>query len=348
MLFSPFTIRGLTLKNRIVMSPMVSYSADAEGRATDWHLVHVGARAVGGVGLIIMEATEVEPRGALGIRDLGIWSDDHIAPLARVVDFAHSWGASIGIQINHGGRKAWQNDKGHGPLPMVAPSPLPIDAGWQTPEPLDLNGIQAVVEAFRDGARRARAAGFDVLEIHAAHGYLLHGFLSPLSNERTDGYGGSPKSRMRIHFEVIEAVRSVWPEDRPFFYRVSCTEWVPGGLQPADLVPLAQNAHLLGVDVIDCSSGGGLPATIPVGPGYQVPFAAEIRAKTGIPTAAVGMITEPVQAETILRADQADLIFIGRQLLREPHWPLRAARTLGVDMPWPMPYQRAKEPIARA
>jgi len=351
-LFAPLALRSVTLRNRIGMSPMCQYSA-VDGRVGDWHLVHYGARAVGGVGLVIVEAAGVEARGRISAADVGIWEDGQVEPLARVARLVAENGAVPGIQLAHAGRKAstrapW--DQGGAPrLPAdggwipVAPSPLPFAEGHARPEPLDEAGIAGVVRAFADAARRALDAGFQVAEIHAAHGYLLHEFLSPLSNHRDDRYGGSLENRTRIVREVVEAVRRAWPDRLPLFLRISCTDWTEGGWDLPQAVELARMVRSLGVDVIDCSSGGNVAtARIPAGPGYQVPFAEGIRRDAAIATAAVGMITSPVQAETVIRSGQADLVLLARELLRDPQFPLRAARELGVEGPWPRQYLRAK------
>ncbi len=351
-LFSPLELRSVTLRNRIGMSPMCQYSA-VDGRVGDWHVVHYGARAVGGVGLVLVEASGVEARGRISAADVGIWEDDQVEPLARVVRVVSENGAVPGIQLAHAGRKAsvrapW--DQGGAPRSPadggwvpVAPSALPFADGHPRPEPLDEAGIAGVVRAFADGARRALEAGFQVVEIHAAHGYLLHEFLSPLSNQRTDRYGGSLENRTRIVREVVEAVRRVWPDRLPLLLRVSCTDWTPGGWDLPQTVELARMVRSLGVDVIDCSSGGNVAtARIPAGAGYQVPFAEGVRRDAAIATAAVGMITSPAQAETVIRSGQADLVLLARELLRDPHFPLRAARELGAEGPWPRQYLRAK------
>ncbi len=351
-LFSPLTLRSITLRNRIGMSPMCQYSA-VDGRVGDWHLVHYGARAVGGVGLVIVEAAGVEARGRISAADVGIWEDGQVEPLAHVARFVASHGAVPAIQLAHAGRKAsvrapW--DLGGTPrLPVdggwvpVAPSPIPFADGHAVPVALDEPGIAGVVRAFADGARRAMDAGFQAVEIHAAHGYLLHEFLSPLSNHRTDRYGGSFENRTRIVREVVEAVRHAWPDRLPLLLRVSCTDWTEGGWDLAQTIELARQVRALGVDLVDCSSGGNVAtARIPAGPGYQVPFAESIRRDAGVATAAVGLITSPVQAETVIRSGQADLVLLARELLRDPEFPLRAARELGVDGPWPIQYLRAR------
>ncbi|WP_257311343.1 NADH:flavin oxidoreductase/NADH oxidase [Geothrix fuzhouensis] len=349
-LFQPLPLRGLTLPNRIAVSPMCQYQAQ-DGLANDWHLVHLGGLAQGGAGLVFTEATAVVPEGRISPDDLGLWDDDQAEVLARIVHFIASQGAVPGIQLAHAGRKAsnpapW---KGSGSLPPAsggwtpeAPSALPFDAGWTVPTALDEPGILAIIEAFMDAARRAVAAGFRVIEVHAAHGYLLHQFLSPLSNHRTDAYGGSFENRTRLVREVVGALRNILPEELPLFARISATDWVEGGWTLDESVTLAKELKDLGVDLVDCSSGGLVPrANIPLGPGYQVPFAARIRAEAGLLTGAVGLITGAEQAEQILTEESADMILLGRELLRDPRWPLHAAQALGVDVPWPASYLRA-------
>lgn len=350
-LFTPLTIRDVTFRNRIAVSPMCQYSSE-DGFASDWHLVHLGSRAVGGAGLVIAEATAVEPRGRISPNDLGIWDDAHIEGLARVTRFVEAHGAVAGIQLAHAGRKAgvrrpWEGGRpltpAEGGWPVVGPSPLPFAEGYPVPEALDADGIRGIVEAFAQAARRALAAGFRVVELHAAHGYLLHEFLSPLANRRTDAYGGSFENRTRLVREVVEAVRRHWPERYPLFVRISATDWIDGGWDLEQSVELARMLKPLGVDLIDCSSGGVAPgAAIPVGPGYQTPLAAEIRRRAGVLTGAVGLITAPEQADHIVRTGQADLVLLGREMLRDPYWPLRAAHQLGQDGPWPVQYLRAK------
>ncbi len=343
-LFDPITFRGLTLKNRIVMSPMCQYSAGPDALANDWHFVHYGSRAVGGVGLIVVEATAVESRGRISDADLGLYRDDHVAPLARIVEFCHAHGVPVGIQLGHAGRKAWSPNQGVGPEPAVAPSAIPFAEGWPVPQELAAADVPRIVDAFVAAARRAQRAGFDLIEIHAAHGYLLNQFLSPLSNRRTDGYGGDLAGRMRLLLEVVEAVRSAWPADRPLWVRLSAVDWAPGGITLEDTVAVARALRERGVDLVDCSSGGVVvpPEPIPQGPGYQTAFAAEVRRRAGVATGAVGLITEPAQADHIIRTGQADMVLLARQLLREPYWPLRAARELGVEVPWPRQYLRAR------
>jgi 2,4-dienoyl-CoA reductase-like NADH-dependent reductase (Old Yellow Enzyme family) len=319
------------------------YMAGEDAVATDFHLVHLGARALGGVGLIITEATAVESRGRISPNDLGLYADRHIPALARVVEFAHSHGARICTQLAHAGRKAWSPTKGNGPEQSVAPSALAFDQDWLAPRALTLGETDAIVAAFGHAAERAHAAGFDAVEIHAAHGYLIHEFLSPLANQRADDYGGSPEKRMRFLLSVFAAVRSAWPQEKPILVRLSCTDWVEGGLTIEDVVRVARVLKERGADLLDCSSGGMSPLqTIALGPGYQVPFAERVRRDAGIATGAVGLVTSPETADEIIRNGRADLLLLGRELLRDPHWPLRAARQLGVDVAWPAPYQRAR------
>jgi 2,4-dienoyl-CoA reductase-like NADH-dependent reductase (Old Yellow Enzyme family) len=353
-LFAPLRLRGLTLRNRIVVSPMCQYSS-VDGHANDWHFVHLGSRAVGGAGLVMTEAAAIEPGGRISPQDLGFWSDEHARGLARVVRFIQEQGAAAGIQIAHAGRKAstarpWEggrpleaDGKAGGWRPVVGPSPIPFAEGYPVPEPLDRAGIAALLRACTDAASRAVAAGFQVVEIHAAHGYLLHEFYSPLSNRREDEYGGSFENRTRLVREVVQAVRAGWPEDRPLLIRISATDWVEGGWTLEDSVALVRQIAPLGVDLVDCSSGGNVSgARIPVGPGFQTGLAARIRAETGVPTGTVGLITAPEQADHAVRTGQADLVVLARALLRDPYWPLRAARALGQEGPWPPQYLRAK------
>ncbi len=349
-LFTPLTIGSVTLRNRIGMSPMCQYSA-VDGFPTDWHLMHLGARAAGGVGLVILEATAVAPEGRISPFDLGIWRDEHIEPLARLVRLIEDLGAVAGIQLAHAGRKAsvgrpWEGGKPIAPdaggWPVVGPTAEPFGRGYPTPTPLDDTGLAQVVADFAAATRRARAAGFRWVEIHAAHGYLLHNFLSPLGNDRRDAYGGDLRGRARLLLDVTAAVRAQWPTDLPLAVRLSCSDWTPEGLTIADTVEVARWLGEQGVDLIDCSSGGIAPGiTIPVGEGYQVPFATQIRREAQIATAAVGMITRPEHADAIVRNGDADLVLLGRELLRDPHWPLRAARALGHELPPPPQYQRA-------
>ena len=342
-LFSPLSLRSLTLRNRIALSPMCMYSALLDGKATDWHMAHYHARAIGGAGLLITEATAVEPRGRISMGDLGLWDDSQIEPMTRIVQLVQAEGAAIGVQLAHAGRKAWSADLGEGPEMPVAPSALPFGASWKTPQALTEGEMDQIVAVWQAAAARAQMAGFDVIELHAAHGYLNHQFLSPTANHRTDDYGGSLANRMRFTLRVTEAVRQVWPEELPLFVRVSATDWVDGGLDPDEIVILTRELKLRGVDLVDCSSGGATPDRPPmIGPGYQVPFAEKIRREAGIATAAVGLITTPELADEIVRNGRADVVALGRELLRHPYWPLKAARVLGHSVTWPDQYRRAR------
>lgn len=352
-LFTPFTLRDITLRNRIAISPMCEYSS-TDGFANDWHLVHLGSRAVGGAGLVFTEATAVTADGRISPDDLGIWKDAHVDFLSRITTFIAEQGAAPGIQLAHAGRKAstaapWKGNKpvdaAHGGWsPIVAPSAIPFDDGYQTPVALEIARIQDIVRAFASAARRSLAAGFQVVEIHGAHGYLIHEFLSPLSNTRMDAYGGSFENRTRFLREIIAAVRAVWPERLPLFLRISATDWTDGGWDIAQSVELARMVAPLGVDLIDCSSGGNVPRVrIPVEPGYQVPFAARVRHVAKIATGAVGLITEAAQADEIVRTGKADIVLLARAALRDPYFPLHAARRLGAEIRWPNQYLRAKD-----
>ena len=350
-LFDPLNIRDITFANRVFVSPMCEYSS-TDGYVSDWHFVHLGSRAVGGAGLVLTEATAVLPEGRISPQDLGTWMDDHVEPLARIVRFISEQGSVAGMQLAHAGRKAstYRPWEGHGAIPqskggwnnVVAPSAVPFADNYPMPQALSIDGIKNIVSAFAAAARRACEAGFRVVEIHAAHGYLIHEFLSPLSNQRIDSYGGSFENRIRILREIVTAVRDSWPERAPLFVRISATDWIEGGWDIQQSVELACQLVKLGVDLIDCSSGGNaLQAKIPVAPGYQTPFAEQIRREANILTGAVGMITSPIQAENILVAGQADAIIIAREFLRDPYWPLRAARELGQPIAWPVQYLRA-------
>jgi 2,4-dienoyl-CoA reductase-like NADH-dependent reductase (Old Yellow Enzyme family) len=350
-LFDPLAIRDLTFANRVFVSPMCQYSSD-DGYANDWHFVHLGSRAVGGAGLVMTEATAVLPEGRISPQDLGIWDDGHIEMLGRIVSFIHDQGSIAGMQLAHAGRKAstrrpWEgqgaiSEANGGWTKVVAPSALTFAETYPMPQALTTDGIQEVIAAFAAAARRACQAGFRVIEIHAAHGYLIHEFLSPLSNRREDNYGGSFENRTRLCREVVAAVRSAWPKELPLFLRISATDWVEGGWDIDESVKLASDLKPKGVDLIDCSSGGNVPhAKIPVGAGYQTAFAERIRRQTGIMTGAVGMITSPVQAEHIIRTEQADAVIMAREFLRDPYWPLRAARELEQSIAWPVQYLRA-------
>ncbi len=351
-LFQPLAIRGITLKNRLVVSPMCEYSSE-DGFANDWHLVHLGSRAVGGAGLVFTEATAVSPEGRISPSDLGIWKNEHIAPLQRITRFIEQQGAVAGIQLAHAGRKAstaipWKGNAvlspQEGGWQVLGPSAIPFSEKYGMPQPLSLAQVQQVIADFKAAAARALEAGFKVAEIHAAHGYLVHEFLSPISNQRTDEYGGSFENRIRLLCEIVTAVREVWPAGYPLFVRISATDWVEGGWTAEDSIRLAGRLKELEVDVMDCSSGGNvLKAQIPVGPLYQLPFAAAIRKAAGIRTGAVGLITTAQQAENIIAEEQADLVFMARELLRNPYFPLQAAHELGYsDMQWPVQYERAK------
>jgi 2,4-dienoyl-CoA reductase-like NADH-dependent reductase (Old Yellow Enzyme family) len=349
-LLTPLTMRGLILRNRIAVSPMCQYSCD-DGFFNDWHLVHLGSRAVGGAGLVFTEASAVEAAGRISPQDAGIWKDEHIEFLTRITRFVHAQGAIAGIQLAHAGRKAsvqrpWEGGApvraGEGGWQTVGPSGLPFRDGDPAPHALSIPEIGSLVAAFAAAAQRALAAGFRVVEIHGAHGYLIHEFCSPVSNRRTDEYGGSLANRMRFGLEVAAAVRRVWPEGLPVFYRMSATDWVEGGWSAGDSVELSRGLKAAGVDLVDCSSGGNSPhQQIPLGPGYQVPFAERIRREAGILTGAVGMITTPEQAESIVGGGQADMVLLAREFLRDPYFALHAAGTLGEKPAAPVQYARA-------
>lgn len=351
-LFAPLRLRGVSCRNRVFVSPMCQYSC-ANGLANEWHLVHLGSRAAGGAGLVVAEATAVEPEGRISPQDAGLWSEAHAQAWAPVARFVRAQGAVAGLQLAHAGRKAstaapWDGGRAVGPASggwtPVAPSPLPFDDGWPTPRELALAEIAALVERFARSAALALEAGFECVELHFAHGYLVHEFLSPLSNRRGDAYGGSFEGRTRLAREIARAVRRVWPERLPLFARVSATDWAEGGWDLAQTVELARGLKSDGVDLIDCSSGGLVPrAKVAVGPGYQVPFAEAVRREAGIATGAVGLVTRPAQAEEIVASGRADAVLLARELLRDPHWPLRAAQELGVDGPWPKQYLRARD-----
>jgi 2,4-dienoyl-CoA reductase-like NADH-dependent reductase (Old Yellow Enzyme family) len=356
-LFDPLPIRSLTLANRIVVSPMCQYSS-VDGFSNDWHVVHLGSRAVGGAALVMTEASGVTPDGRISPQDLGVYDDGHVPGLARIVRFVHAQKALAGIQLAHAGRKGstrrpWEPPgtvtPENGGWEPVGPTNEPFADNYPVPRPLRLDEIPGVVDAFRAAARRALAAGFDVAEIHAAHGYLIHEFYSPLVNTRTDAYGGSYDNRVRLCLEVAEAVRGVWPPHLPLFVRISSTDWKERGWDLDQSVELARRLRDRGVDLVDCSSGGAVAdQQIVVGPGYQVPFAERIRRDAGIATGAVGMITEAGQADAIIRGGQADLVLLARELLRDPYWPLHAADTLGHVVPWPAQYLRAAHRTAPA
>jgi 2,4-dienoyl-CoA reductase-like NADH-dependent reductase (Old Yellow Enzyme family) len=350
-LFSPFTIRGVTFKNRVFVSPMCQYSSD-DGLPTDWHLVHLGSRAVGGAALVIVEATAVTPVGRISPGDSGLWSPAHATAFRRITKFIKENHSVPGVQLAHAGRKASTDApwRGGRPLPAgehdwqpIAPSPIPFDSGYPIPREMTAADIEQLIEDFATATRLAIDAGFEVIELHMAHGYLLHEFLSPLSNHRTDSYGGSLANRMRLPLRIAGVVREIWPSQFPLFVRISATDWADGGWDLTQSVELAKALKPLGVDLIDCSSGALVPhVKIPVAPGYQVPFAAAIRQQAQIATGAVGLITEPHQADQIISQGKADAILLARALLADPYWPLRAAKTLGDDIPWPVQYGRAK------
>jgi 2,4-dienoyl-CoA reductase-like NADH-dependent reductase (Old Yellow Enzyme family) len=337
----------------VIVSPMCQYSS-TDGHANDWHLVHLGSRAVGGAGLVIAEATAVQPHGRISPQDLGIWDDGHIESFARVTRFVAEQGSVAGIQLAHAGRKAstrrpWEapggtvpESEGGWPTAVVGPSALPFSDTYPQPSALEADGIAAIVDAFAAATRRAHQAGFRVIEIHAAHGYLLHEFLSPISNLRTDAYGGPFEHRIRLTLEVVRAVRRVWPESAPLFVRLSATDWVEGGWDIDECVDLARRLVAEGVDLIDCSSGGNAAhQRIPLAAGYQTPFAARIRRDASVLTGAVGLITSPHQAEHIVATGQADAVLLARELLRDPYWPLHAAQALSAEVAWPAQYLRA-------
>jgi 2,4-dienoyl-CoA reductase-like NADH-dependent reductase (Old Yellow Enzyme family) len=352
LLFEPSQIRNVQLKNRIVVSPMCQYSSE-DGFANDWHLVHLGSHAVGGAGLVFTEATAVSPEGRISPGDLGIWKDEHIEMLKRITSFIENQGSVPGIQLAHAGRKAshqrpWEGGKAlmtnESPWQTLAPSAIPFKEEEPLPKAMTKKDIQQFIADFKTAAVRATKAGFKIIEIHAAHGYLLNEFMSPLSNQRTDEYGGSLENRIRIVTEVIHAIREVWDDTLPLFIRISSTDWVEGGWSDEDSVKFALAIKNSGVDLIDCSSGGlSHQQIIPVAPLYQVSFAQKIKNESGLLTGAVGLITQAREAEQILETQQADLIFMARQLLRDPYFPLHAAKELGVDIAWPKQYERAKK-----
>jgi 2,4-dienoyl-CoA reductase-like NADH-dependent reductase (Old Yellow Enzyme family) len=350
-LFEPIDLRSVTLRNRIVVSPMCQYSA-IDGIPNDWHLVHLGSRAVGGAGLVLAEATAVEARGRITLGCTGLWSDAHTEAWAPITRFIRAHGAIAGVQLAHAGRKAsarrpWEGGKSlaaeEGAWQTVSASAVPLDDGWHTPASLTVSEIRDLVGAWRSAAERALAAGFQAIEMHLAHGYLAHQFYSPYANQRDDAYGGSFENRVRFALEIAEAVRSVWPEHLPLIARLSSTDWEPGYWDIEQTVELARRLGALGVDVIDASSGGNIAkARVPVRPAYQTPFAERIRRETGMTTMAVGLITSAELAEEIVSNGRADLVAMARELLRDPYWPLHAARTLGADVEWPVQYVRAK------
>jgi 2,4-dienoyl-CoA reductase-like NADH-dependent reductase (Old Yellow Enzyme family) len=349
-LFTPLRLREVELRNRIVVSPMCQYSAD-DGHVGAWHMVHLGSRAVGGAALVMAEATAVQRIGRISTGDTGIYLDSHVENWRPIIDFIHSQGAVAGIQLAHAGRKAstdipWLGGKPISPAAggwiPVGPSPVPFDAAFTTPTELSLAEIDELVTDFQKAAKRALAAGFQIIELHGAHGYLINEFLSPFSNQRTDKYGGSFDNRVRLLLDIVKKVREVWPEKLPLFVRLSATEWKEGGWDLPQSVELAKRLKVAGVDLVDASSGGNVPGVkIPIGPGYQTSLAATIRRDAGIAVGAVGIITDAAQAETIISTEQADLVFLAREMLRDPYWPRRAAAQLGVKIKAPSQYERA-------
>lgn len=336
-LFASYIIKDLELKNRIIMAPMCMYSAGDDGKVTDWHVIHYASRAVGGVGLIIQEATAVESRGRISSRDLGIWDDSHIDGLKKIVEAVKSNGAKIGIQLGHAGRKCEAESE-----KIIAPSSIAFNEEYRVPAEMTKEDIKAVVAAFKAAAQRAKQAGYDVLEIHGAHGYLINEFLSPVTNKRTDEYGGSPENRARILKEIIRAVRDVWPKEKPLMMRVTAEDYVDGGNHPDDLAELINLVKEYGLDLIDVSSGGVVSVAPKAFQGYQVKFAETIKEKTVLPVVAGGLVIDPNMAEEILQNNRADLIFIGRALLRNPYWPLQADYELSNETNWPVQYERGR------
>lgn len=350
-LFSPITLKSVSFRNRIIVSPMCQYSS-VNGLPNEWHHTHLGSRAVGGAALVIVEATAVTPEGRITPEDMGLWSDAHTQAFLSLTRFIKSHGAVPGIQLAHAGRKAstyvpWKGEgslkQADGAWATMAPSAVAFQEGWQVPKAMNEVEIKKTAADFGKAARRAFEAGFEFVEIHSAHGYLLNEFLSPLANQRNDAYGGSFDNRIRFPLETVTAVRQNWPENLPLAIRLSCADWVEGGWTPEESVEFARRVKALDVDLLDCSSGGMVPtAKIPVGPGYQVPFSEKIKREAGIGTIAVGMITEPQQADLIIREGKADFVALARAFLRDPYWALNAAHALGVDVPWPVQYLRAK------
>ncbi len=351
MLFSRFRLREIEFRNRIFVSPMCQYSS-LDGMPNDWHLVHLGSRAVGGASLVMVEATAVSPEGRISPSDSGLWSSGHGKAFSRITAFIKSQGAVPGVQLGHAGRKASKDVPWRGDSPLdesaggwrpIAPSPIAFDELSPVPREMSIEDIADITAQFQASARFGLEAGFEVVEIHMAHGYLLHQFLSPLSNKRSDEFGGTFENRIRLPLMVAEAVRAVWPSRLPVFVRISCTDWVEGGWDLAQSIELCRKLKEAGVDLIDCSSGALVPdAKIPAGPGFQVPFAAAVRKEARMPTGAVGFITHPVQAEQIVATGQADVVLLAREMLRRPYWPLHAAQVLRADIAWPNQYQRAK------
>jgi len=336
-LFTPLKIKDLRLKNRIVMPPMCQYSANTEGYANNWHFIHYATRAIGGVGLILIEATAVEPRGRISDGDLGIWKNDHIIGLCNILNECKKHGAKVGIQLAHAGRKCSIKSQD-----IVAPSPIAFSKDYKTPTELSKKEIKKIISAFGEAAARALKAGFDIIEIHAAHGYLINEFLSPLTNKRNDEYGGSKENRVRFLREVIQEVKRVWPNNKPLMVRVSAEDYVPEGNHPETMAELINLFKDDGVDIINVSSGGVMPIKIKSYPGYQITFSETIKNRADITTIAGGLITSPLMAEEILQNNRGDLVYLGRELLRNPYWPLQAAKELGVDLEWPKQYEKSR------
>jgi NADPH2 dehydrogenase len=336
-LFTSFKVKNLELKNRIVMAPMCTYSADKSGNPYDWHFTHYTSRAVGGVGLILFEATGVESRGRITEKDLGIWSDEHVEGLSKIVKACKKYGSKIGIQLAHAGRKSEVLSEA-----SIAPSPIPFSSDYRVPTEMTKEDIRKVVSAFKEAARRADQAGFDVIELHGAHGYLINEFLSPLTNKRTDEYGGTPENRVRFLKEILKEVKTVWPVEKPIIVRVSAEEYAEDGNHDSIIADMLKSIKEEGVDIINVSSGGVINAGLKPYPGYQIKMAETVRSITEIPVIAGGLITSSLMAEEILQNDRADLIFIGRELLRNPYWALQSAKELHEDIPWPAQYERSK------
>lgn len=336
-LFSSFVLKNLELKNRIVMPPMCMYSADHDGNPSDWHTIHYATRAIGGVGLILLEATGVESRGRISDRDLGLWKDEQIEGLSKIVDACHAHGAKVGVQLAHAGRKSEVKEE-----PCIAPSPIPFSSDYRMPIEMNKEDIQKVILAFKESARRADMAGFDVIEIHAAHGYLISEFLSPLTNTRTDEYGGSIVNRYRFLKEILQEVTSVWPKEKPIIIRVSAEDYGEGGNHDTDLARVIKAIRRQGIDLVNVSSGGVVDVPVKAYPGYQTTFAETIRKEAKIPVITGGLISSPSMAEEILQNERADFVFIGRELLRNPYWPLQAAKEVRAELEWPAQYKRAK------
>lgn len=337
-LFSTFKVKNMELKNRIMMAPMCMYIADHDGNPNEWHTIHYASRAVGGVGLIIVEATGVESRGRISDEDLGLWKDEHIAGLKKIVDSCRKFGAKMGIQLGHSGRKSEVLSE-----PSIAPSPIAFSEEYRVPKEMTVSDIKHVVGSFRDAAGRADKAGFDTIELHAAHGYLISEFLSPLTNHRTDEYGGSIENRARFLKEIIKEIKTVWPEEKPIIVRVSATDFESGGNTGEDMVKILNVIKGEGIDLVNVSTGGVVEAKINLYAGYQIKYAEAVRTKTGLPVVAGGLISSPFMAEEILQNERADLIYLGRELLRNPYWPLSAAGKLKSDIDWSFQYVRARK-----